>query len=180
MKKHEKTRPLSIGLAPLAVLALSLAVTGAAHADVTGTYEVPVPTSLAPDAAFPLPNTGWRAAPEGQVLSYTLPEDLVGASPVNIRLVGAAPTVGGGFSAFSSDQANASCTTAGSGRVLCLVQYKRDIFGPNPSAFSRDAQSFLRAKYLDSDSLQNKLAVQALFQNEPAGVVSFVAPPEIR
>jgi hypothetical protein len=150
-----------------------LALFGAQLARGDASYSEPVPPNLAAEATFAMPQPQWSATPEGQELRYALPADLVGAKDVEIDLHGNAPVFAQGFSSFSGPLARAICTLGSQTHVLCFMQYLKDIFGQDPAGFSADAQAFLKEKYSGALELPNRLEVQARFQNEPAGVLSF-------
>jgi hypothetical protein len=136
-------------------------------------YTEPASTRLAGLATFDMPQPQWSPTPQGQELRYALPADLVGGKDVEIELFGTVPVIGQGFVPFSGDLAHAECTLTSKTHVLCFIQYTRDTFGPDPDRFSADAKEFLSGKYAGEPDLSKRLEVQADFQNEPAGVLSF-------
>jgi hypothetical protein len=136
-------------------------------------YSVPVPTDAAAQATFDLPSALWTRTEDGaQHLNYDIPGDLVGGKTINIELSGKPPVLSEGLSTFKGELASGACTFASETKVLCLVQYQLKTFGPDPDVFARQSREYLEQKYAGSLELPAKLKTQAIFKNEPAGVVN--------
>jgi hypothetical protein len=131
-----------------------------------GTYSVPGFEEQTPLATFANEYVVTKT-PDGKVsLSYNLPEDLVGADPVEINLRGEVTPGATRFTLNSGEGYKADCSQTAD-HMKCNVNYWGLMLDPDNTA------AFLESKYGGKDDLPLRQSIARAFDVEPRGVVSF-------
>jgi hypothetical protein len=131
-----------------------------------GTYMVPTPNALSPQATFNLDEVSWSTTSDGRKkLRYKLPNDLVGAQSIVVEMEGVVAS-NSEFIPLSGSAGSAQCMRSTTG-VTCLIRL------PNLVVDATEASQYLDRKYSDDQLLLAKRkSVAVIFQREPIGIVS--------
>lgn len=150
---------VALGLFP----AFAGAADGNAGSTFRGEYMVPVPTALAQYGTFDTQYCLSKDTDGREILSYHLPEEVVGLNAPEIRLKETAKS-NGGLVQYEGTHGVGSCRKK-AGRLTCFILY--------PSYDTSGAKAFLQSKYSGAE-LEGRLQIADLFSADPKGVLTFV------
>lgn len=128
-------------------------------------YVVPVESHLADVATLPMVEGDFRVDGERMILSYKLPEDLVGDEPVVNVMSGLAAPDERGFIALTGGRGEAAClhSLAGLTCAMRLAPVTHDV---------ERVRNLLTTKYADDARLADRIRVAEIFAADPIGTLS--------